>query len=147
MMTTDFNTLAKDWSLLVDLDQFTLVEISLFGDLFLKDSTGAYCLLDINFGELQYAETVGSDPEILFPIAFDMVIATDYIKGGLLPVDGQCFGYKEQLVSGGSLRIENVYIAILSDYVSFMGDYHNQIKDVADGETVQIKAINHKIIP
>jgi hypothetical protein len=145
-MTTDLNTLAKDWRWLVDLDQFTLFEISPFGDLFLRDSSGAFCLLDINFGELQYAKTTGSEPALLFPIAFDMAIATDYIKAGLLPIDGQCFGYKVQLVCGGSLKIENVYVANLSDYISFMGDFHSQIKDVADGETVQIKVINHKVI-
>ena len=143
-MITDIKILAKDWSWLIDLDQFTLLEVSPFGDLFLKDSTGRFCLLDINFGELQYAERTGSDPALLFPTAFDMVIVTAYLKAGLLPEDGQCYGYKEQLVTRGSLKPENVYLATTSQYISFMGDFHHQIKDLPDGTKVRLKVINHE---
>jgi hypothetical protein len=145
-MTTDLKTLAKDWSWLIDLDQFTLLEVSPFGDLFLKDSTAALCLLDINLGELQYAEVAGSNPAVLFPMAFDMIIVSDYIKAGLLPTDGQCYEYKSQLVAGGSLEPSNVYVATAAEYISLMGDFHYQIKDVADGETVTLKVVNHKVI-
>ena len=145
-MTTDLKILAKDWSWLIDLDQFTLIEVSPFGDMFLRDSSGAFCLLDINQGELQYAQVAGSDPAVLFPMAFDMVIALDYLKAGVLPEDGQCFGYKSQLVAGGSLESANVYVATAAEYISFMGDFHYQIKDVADGETVMLKVVNHKVV-
>jgi hypothetical protein len=145
-MEAELSVLAKDWSWLIDLDQFTLLEVSPFGDLFLKDSTGAFCLLDINLGELQYAEVAGSNPAVLFPMAFDMVIVADYIKAGLLPTDGQCYGYKSQLVAGGSLEPANVYVASAAEYISFMGDFHYQIKDVADGETITLKVVNYKVI-
>ena len=136
----------RDWKWLIDFDQFTLLGISPFGDLFMKDGTCAFCLLDVNFGELQYAETAGSDPAVLFPMAFDMRIAIRYIEAGLLPVDGQCFGYKQQLVARGSLAVENVYVATAAQYVSFMGDFHHQIQVVPDGTTVTIKVINQKVI-
>jgi hypothetical protein len=136
----------NDWKWLVDFDHFTLIEVSPFGDLFMKDATGAFCLLDVNLGELQYAKTSGSDKTALFPIAFDMRIAIRYIETGLLPIDGQCFGYKQQLVTGGSLDIENVYVATAAEYVSFMGDFHHQIQDVPDGTTIRIKVINKKAI-
>jgi hypothetical protein len=129
---------------LIDLDQFTLLEVSPFGELFLKDSTGAFCLLDINFGELKYANVAGSDPALLFPFTFDFVIAHAYIKAGRLPEDGQCFGYKEPLVTRGSLQPDNVYVATTAEYISFMGDFHCQIKDIPDGTTVTLKVINHK---
>jgi hypothetical protein len=145
-MTTNLKILAKDWGWLIDVDQFKLLEVSPFGDLFLKDSTGALCLLDINLGELQYAEVAGSNSAALFPMAFDMVIAADYAKAGLLPTDGQCYGYKNQLVAGGSLEPSNVYVANAAEYISFMGDFHYQIKDVADGETVTLKVVNLKVI-
>ena len=143
-MTADLKILAKDWNWLIDLDQFTLLEISPFGDLFLKDSAGVFCLLDINFGELKYANVAGSNPALLFPFAFDMLIALAYVKAGLLPEDGQCFGYKEQLVTRGSLEPENVYVATAAEYISFMGEFHYQIKDIPDGTTVTLKVINHK---
>ncbi len=145
-MQLELTMVADDWRWLVDLERFTLVDVSPFGDLFLKDPTGAFCLLDINAGELQYAEVAGSDPALLFPIAFDLRIATVYIKAGLLPSDGQCYGYKQQLVAGGSMNPSNVYVASLSEYVSFMGDFHRQIQDVPDGGTIRIKIINQKVV-
>ncbi len=145
-MLPELRALATNWTWLLEPDQFTLISTSPFGDLFMKDGTGAYCLLDINMGELQYANTPGTNPALMFPYAFDMVIASEYINAGLLPVDGQCFGYKSQLVAGGTLRVENVYVATVSEYVSFMGDFHRQIRDVPDGTTVTIKVINQKVI-
>jgi hypothetical protein len=63
-----------------------------------------------------------------------------------MPAEGQCFGYKQQLVAGGSLEIDNVYVATLNEYISFMGDFHSQIQDVADGETVRLIVTNRKVI-
>ncbi len=40
----------------------------------------------------------------------------------------------------------NVYVATLSEYVSFMGSFHEQIQDVPDGGTVILKVINQKVI-
>jgi hypothetical protein len=135
----ELKQIAKDWSWLIDLDQFTLIEVSPFGDLFMKDSTDAFCLLDINTGELQYAEAAGNNPAHLFPMIFDLRIAAAYVKAGLVPQEGQCFGYKVQIVVGGSLEPTNVYVATLAEYVSFMGDFHHQIQDVPDGTTVHLK--------
>ena len=145
-MVPELATLAEGWKWLFDSDQFTLLEVSPFGDLFMRDTTGAFCLLDVNMGELQYARTEGTNPALLFHIAFDGVIAAGYIKAGLLPVDGECFGYKQQLVAGGSLESHNVYIATLSEYVSFMGDFHREIRDVPDGATVVLKVTNRKVV-
>jgi hypothetical protein len=145
-MVPNLALLTNEWRWLFQPTQFTLLEVSPFGDLFMRDETGAVCLLDINLGALQYAEIEDDNPALLFPIAFDMVIATGYIKAGLLPAEGQCFGYKQQLVAGGSMEIDNVYIATLSEYVTFMGDFHHQIQDIPDGTTVTLKVINQKVI-
>ncbi len=112
----------------------------------MKDATDAFCLLDINMGELQYAQVPGISPAELFPIAFDFRIAADYIKAGVMLEEGQCFGYKIQLVAGGSLAVSNVYVATLAEYISFMGDFHHQIQDVPDGTTVHLKVINKRVI-
>lgn len=137
----DFKTLAADWSWLIDLDDFELIELSPFGDLFLRDRTQAYCLLDINCGALEYATTNGSNASELFPIAFDDSIARTYRDAGLHVRPGTCYGYKVQCVAGGLLEPSNVYIASLTEYVSFMGCFHEQIRDVADGESVVIKVV------
>lgn len=59
---------------------------------------------------------------------------------GCSPAKGQCIGSKIPWVfkeSGDML--ENVYVADLYEYVSFMGDFHEQIKDVPNGGQVQLK--------
>jgi Domain of unknown function (DUF1851) len=133
--------LAKDWGWLFDLDSFTLLSISPFGDLFLQDESGALCLLDINVGEIEYASLGGTNPVELFPIAFDDRMASGYRDAGLNLSPGTCYGYKIQLVTGGSFEPENVYVATLTQYVSFMGYFHHQIQDVANGESVIIKVV------
>lgn len=145
-MTIKLSEIAKDWVWLTDLNEYELLAISPFGDLLLEDKTGVISLLDINFGELEPARTAGRDPVSLFPIAFDDKIAADYRKVGLLLSDGTCYGYKRQLVTDATLEAENVYVATLSQYLSFMGSFHDQIKDVVDGETVMLKVINQKVI-
>ena len=137
---------AKDWRWLLDLNEYIFIEESPFGDLLLQDKTGAIGLLDINMGEFLYAGVPGIKPEELFPIAFDFRIAHGYIKSGILPAEGQCFGYKTQLVAGGSMELSNVYVATAKQYISFMGDFHHQIQDVPDGVTVTLKVINRKVI-
>ena len=143
-MTTDLKALAKDWSWLIDLDRRRLLAISPFGDLLLQDDTGAISLLDINLGAVEAATDEGDNPAVLFPISFDDRIAAGYRKAGLLLTEGKCYGYKKQSVVGGSLKVDNVYIATMAEYISFMGDFHNQIKDIPDGTDVVLKVINLK---
>lgn len=139
--TYDLKTLAANWSWLIDLDFFQLVKISPFGDLFMLDQTQACCLLDINLGALEYATAEGSDPCELFPIAFDGRIESSYVAAGLHLLPGTCYGYKVQCVAGGSIGPRNVYVATLSEYIAFMGSFHEQIRDVADGDSVAIKVV------
>ena len=35
--------------------------------------------------------------------------------------------------------LDNVYVADLYEYVSFMGDLHEQLKDVPDGRQVRLR--------
>ena len=141
----ELKTLAADWFWLIQLEDYELISVSPFGDLFLRDESDAYCLLDINLGCLEYATKEGIDPAELFPIAFDDSIARGYRESGLLLKPGTCYGYKTPCVTGGSVESNNVYVADLPEYVSFMGCFHFQIKDVVDGETVEIKGIRPKL--
>jgi hypothetical protein len=143
-MSVELKHLAKDWRWLIDVDRQTLLGISPFGDLLLQDDTGEISLLDINLGLVEYASTGSTDPASLFPIAFDDRIASGYRAFGYTLLPGQCYGYKVQAVTGGSLEVENVYIASVAEYISFMGDFHYQIKDIPDGGTIEIKVINLK---
>jgi hypothetical protein len=143
-MSQEPNKFAEDWNWMVELDRFDLIATSPFGDLFLKDPTNAFCLLDINLGVLEYADTYGTDPAVLFPIAFDDRIASGYREAGLTLSEGKCYGYKKPCVAGGSLQPENVYIATTGEYIGFMGEFHRQIQDVPDGTNVTLKVLNRK---
>jgi hypothetical protein len=143
---TELSVLAKDWEWLIELGGYHLLAISPFGDLLLQDDAGAISLLDINLGAVEAATVTGTDPAVLFPIAFDDRVAAGYRKAGLLLSEGKCYGYKKQCVAGGSVEVENVYVASTAEYVSFMGDFHYQIKDIPDGGTVILKVINQKAV-
>jgi hypothetical protein len=138
----ELRELAKDWRWLIDLDHQTLLAISPFGDLMLRDDTDEISLLDINLGILEYASTASKDPASLFPIAFDDQMARNYRAAGLFLSPGKCYGLKIQAVTGGSFEADNIYIASLKEYISFMGNFHYQIKDIPDGGRVKIKVIN-----
>jgi len=62
----------------------------------------------------------------------------------MILTEGQCYGYKRQCVTGGSLEPDNVYVATMAEYISFMGDFHYQIKDIPDGTTVTLRVVNLK---
>jgi hypothetical protein len=145
-MAYGLSELLRDWIWLVDLSDYTLLAISPFGDLLLRDKSAAVSLLDINLGALEPATESGTDPVKLFPMAFDDAIAAGYREAGLFLTDGTCYGYKRQLVAGAPIDGENVYVATLTEYLSFMGSFHEQIQDVADGETVMLDVINQRII-
>jgi hypothetical protein len=141
-MSEELNVLLEDWRWLLDPGDYRLLAISPFGDLLLQDKTGTISLL----GALVAAAVQGTDPAVLFPIAFDSRIAAGYRANGLVLTDGECYGYKYPCVAGGSMELENVYVAKIAEYISFMGDFHHDIQDVADGETVTIKVINQKVV-
>jgi hypothetical protein len=143
-MTADLKILAKDWGWLIDLDHYRLLTISPFGDLPLQDDADRILLLDINLGAVEAMEEESVDPAVLFPMSFDDRIAAGYRQAGLVLTEGKCYGYKKQCVAGGSLEPDNVYVATTTEYISFMGDFHYQIKDVPDGATIRLKAINHE---
>jgi hypothetical protein len=140
-MAANPGILLEDWKWMAVNEPYSLIAISPFGDLLLKDCTDALCMLDVNEGKIEYATDGGDDPALLFPINFDDTIARGYRDAGLELGDGTCYGYKVQLVAGGSLEAHNVYIATLTEYVSFMGHFHYSIRDVEDGETVTLKVV------
>ncbi|HXE07516.1 MAG TPA: T6SS immunity protein Tdi1 domain-containing protein [Acidobacteriaceae bacterium] len=144
-MGPDLNQLAKEWKWLIDLSGQQLITMSPFGDLLLRNESGDISLLDINLGALEPAASSASDPVLLFPVAFDDRIASSYRKAGLQLTDGKCYGYKTPCVAGGSLEPENVYVATASEYISFMGDFHYQIRDVPDGGSIRLKVINQAL--
>ena len=135
--------LAADWRWLFDPADFELLALSPFGDLVLRDKTGAVCLLDVNSAELQYATTESTDLVKMFPDAFDDRLASRYRDAGLMLGEGKCYGFKTPVIAvESSFEPSNVYVATLTEYVGWMGDFHHQIRDVEDGQTIRLVVRN-----
>ncbi len=126
--------------------EFRLVAVSAFGDLFLRDCEGAVHRLDITGGTISAI----ANSEQAFRFAADdpskkkewfLIDEAEWAeRKGYNPGRGQCVGSKIPWIFKESARMpDNLYVADLYEYVSFMGDLHSQINDVPDGGQVRIK--------
>jgi hypothetical protein len=137
-MDSHLEDLARDWRWLFDPAGFEVVAISPFGDL-LRDEAGAFRLLDLNFGEIVESLAEGDDPAVLFPESFDGLLAARYRAAGIELREGQCYAFTTPVMAKqGSYEPGNVYAVSGAERISFIGDFHRQIKDIADGETMRI---------
>lgn len=101
-----------------------------FGDLFLKDETGAVFFLDMAFGTLGKIDcgssfeswaAVSENEELYFrKLLFDEVLAS-----GMSFEEGQCIGYKVPPMMGGPLALSNLEPTDMLVHVSFI----SQLKD------------------
>ena len=137
--------LLREWKWMIS-GTFELLAVNAYGDLFLKDSLGAVHCLDVTAGKI--IEIAISDAE--FRRAADeagnmerwfLLQKTERANQlGFYPGKGQCLGGKIPWVfqESGDFA-QNLYVAELYEYVSFMGDLHRQISEVPDGGKVQLK--------
>jgi hypothetical protein len=124
----------------------SIVARSAFGDLFLRTESGIVSKLDVSAGQLtKVAETVD---QFLSMAALaekrNEFFAEDderaAAKRGFVPSASECIAFKIPVCfSESSTAPENVYIANLYEYVSFLGDIHHQIADVPDGNKIRLR--------
>ena len=122
-----------------------LVAVDAFGDLFLADGQGMVWRLDTPGGQLErISESVAEFKHLAESLVkrkewFFEDVAVSLGERGFRPAKGQCLGYKTQIVFKESTgAVTNVYLANLDEYVSFLGDLHNQMKDLPDGGKVRV---------
>lgn len=61
---------------------------------------------------------------------------------GCSPGKGQCVGYRIPVVFKESANASNnLYVADLYEFASFMGDVHRQLKDDPDGSKIRLKVV------
>jgi hypothetical protein len=137
--------LLREWRWLV-AGNFSLLAVNAFGDLFLADTNGRVHRLDITAGTVsEVASTLVAFRQASNDIArkndwFLEELAGEAEQRGLSPRKGQCVGYKiPPMFKESTSKPDNAYVADLYEYVSFMGDLHQQISDVPDGGQVRIK--------
>ena len=137
--------LLREWEWLAP-GEFTLLAVNAFGDLFLKVVHGCVHRLDVTGGTI--SKVANSVEEFRFA-ANDPSKKKEWLlieeedkagRKGYSPGKGQCVGSKIPWIFKQSASVpDNLYVADLYEYVSFMGDLHSQINDVPDGGQVQIK--------
>ncbi|HWX93634.1 MAG TPA: hypothetical protein VNY29_13460 [Terriglobales bacterium] len=136
--------LLADWRWLCPQD-VRRVAVDAFGDLILEDGLGLVWRLDTSAAQLdrispsveefkQPAESSEKRKEWFFE-----EVALSLGEQGFRPTKGQCLGYETPTVFKESTGAgTNVYLANLDEYVPFLGDLHEQIKDMPDGGEVRI---------
>jgi hypothetical protein len=115
-----------------------------FGDLFLQAADGAVARLDVTAGRIDSNRcfmcripAVGTNLRCREWFLEDVKMSLR--QEGFHANSGQCCGYKIPLVfaeSSGSA--ENVCIADVCEYVSFLGDLHRQLQNASDGTKVRL---------
>jgi hypothetical protein len=141
----DVNRLLEQWRWLCT-KPVSLVARSGFGDLFLRSADGKVLCLKVAKGtlaevaesELSFRDSLkhSRNREVWFAEQQLEVLA----RHGLKPNHLQCIGFKVPVVFSESADApNNAYVADLYEQVSFLGDFHRQIADVADGAKVRLK--------
>jgi hypothetical protein len=139
--------LIREWKWLV-AGRFLLLAVNAFGDLFLEAADGSVHRLDVTSAKFS----------VIAPSARDFVKAAsepekqrDWFLGDLVrqaaqkgctPGKGECVGYKIPAVFKESANApNNVYVADLYEFVSFMGYVHRQMKDAPEGSKIRLKVV------
>jgi len=137
--------LLREWKWLVS-GEFSLLALNAFGDLFLQDAGGSVHRLDVTSGTISVVATSTVEFREAAKDAdkkedwFLGELAEQVMRKGCSPGKGQCVGGKIPFVFAQRANApDNMYVADLYEYVSFMGDLHSQMKDVPDGGQVRIK--------
>jgi hypothetical protein len=141
---TDWPALLKPWAWRLPAT-FTLWLVNRFADLFIVLDDGSVHVLLTDCGELRrlaasrdhFAELIDQDDNaddwLLVPLVDDLVAS------GALLTPGQCYGFKVPPVIGGGYNLSNISPRDLREYLAFLADFYEQLKDVPDGTSVTIR--------
>ena len=136
--------LLEQWRWLCPQDM-TLVAEDAFGDLFLREESGAILKLDLAIGQIKKiaeSETQFRQLATTKEKREEWFAETDELAAasrGLKPAAGQCIAFKIPLVFAESGTPNNAYVADLYEYVSFLGEVHRQISALPQGSKVRLE--------
>jgi hypothetical protein len=145
--------LLREWKWLAP-GAFSLLAVNAFGDLFLQDTSGSVHRLDVTSGTISVIATSAvefreaakdTDKKKYW---FLEELARQAEGQGYSPRKGQCVAGKIPFVFAQSANAsDNMYVADIYEYVSFLGDLHSQMKDVPNGGQVRIKVQPRPVQP
>jgi hypothetical protein len=132
MVASTIRDALADWSWLRNLDALEIVDTICIGDVILRDSNGDGFILDVVAGEIRpynsYERNLVSNMGNL---------VTRMEEAGLRLGPGKCYGLKPHAVFK-KYEPGNVYVATAAEYVSYMGWFHGETKDLPNGARVRL---------
>lgn len=155
-MTLTFEQLTKDITA-IDLDDIlscwqwrladmkAVVTVSTLGDIFLIGQDDAVYWLQTDCGDLtkvaetleEYEQFLGDEENIdnwFLPLLIENLLAS-----GKLLKDNEVYSYKKIPVLGGEYSVDNIEPTDMSVHFAFSGQICEQVKDLPNGTTVNIK--------
>lgn len=136
MVATTIQEALRDWSWLSNFDSIEVLRTTCLGDVIFKNSEGKELILVLVAGEIRDCDANERDW-----VANEGGLIARLELEGLKLGPGQCYGLKPYAIFK-DYAAENMYVATLPEYVSFMGNFHEQTKDLPDGTKVRFKVIN-----
>lgn len=132
----------------VGVDPVEVVDQNSFGNLIIKDRDGKFwrlCPEDV------YCEVIAKDCDELHDLSNDPEYLEDWrmsalveaAEKGLGPLsEGQVYCLTIPGVLGGAYDISNVKAVTIIELLRFSGDLGKQIRDLPDGEQIQLQIID-----
>lgn len=139
----DWPTLLSSWASLLPREVVVWL-VNRFGDVFLVYQDGTIHMLDIGAGSVKKIadsrdefgrmldEGDNANQWLMIPL-IDELVAT-----GVLLEAGQCYSFVKPPAIGGDYSVENTAVLAVAEHYGFYGDFHEQIKDVKDGQPVML---------
>jgi hypothetical protein len=135
------------WSWLLGAANYP-VFLTLAGDVFLKDASGAVYWLETGGGELGQVATSIEEFDAAWSDATKrrewllQDVVQHLFEDGQVPKSGECFGFKVLPVFGGTYTAENRVCMQGSEHIRFTGYLHSQISDLPDRTRIRLDVVD-----
>jgi hypothetical protein len=140
--------LMADWRWLCAFP-VSLVAVDAWGTLFLLDESGCVFRLDVSIGQLS---PIASSLREFLEESHNPEKRNEWFGSkdeelakarGFEPSRQQCLAFKIPIVFAESRGVkDNLYVADLVEYVSFLGHLHQQLADVPDQSRVRLEIVD-----
>ncbi|QMU61672.1 MAG: DUF1851 domain-containing protein [Gammaproteobacteria bacterium] len=140
----DWSTILKTWHWLLPTE-FTVWFMNRFGDLFIVTDNGSVCHLHMDDGVYNEVaankdlfsnvidEGNNANEWLYIPLVDKLVSSEVHLQ------ESECYGFIKPPVVGGDYTLENIKPISVSDYISYLGTFYEQIRDLPDGAKIEFR--------
>jgi Domain of unknown function (DUF1851). len=121
-------------------DRCGIIAANLFGDVFIRDGSGAIHMLDVGAGTIE--PICESEAEFRTRCVADedgwllRHLADRCRDAGLVPAPGQCYAFTTLPIFGGEYVPSNVWLCSWKEWLAVTADIYMQTKDLPDGTRI-----------